>query len=856
MAYQRDNGNHRRSGASEYGSYMRPLNPTGSRSPSTRSRYGESRASSPRAVSASRPGSSSSRGTQSRRATGSAGSGSYHDSGGASRPRNAASYSRSGSAQRRAVRGSTARDDRPGRQRTAAASYDRPLPLRILGAIGHGISAVFAAIGRAFSFVWSKSRIAGAAILAVLVVSCVVALDSTFTADRIYKGVSVGDVDLSNMTLDEATDSINETYIPRLTATSVYIYADEETAASANLDLKMIENEALAEQVSFEEAQENKKLWITSAQALEASLPARAMAESAMAVGRETGFMDRLSALVSGKSIPVYADFNETLLSNLIADINATLGYPIQDFGIAFNDDAVAEVTEGNDGYVLNNEAFTKRINKELLADESSLVGFVAKVEHAPVKIDRETAQLTCDAINAVMPESVTFTSDGKDYTFAKATIAEWLGTEAAEAEGRSLLKPFVDRDLASPSVLAELNEDGTGSTVSVRFLKEGGNIVVQPEGEVAIPNIEEALRTLNGSMFDEFYATAAVPAGAEVPAIPINTEQYTGVLSVDDALSYGLVTRFSTFTTQYTHTTSTANRTFNIHLAADRIGDSIVAADGGRWSFNEIAGPCDEANGFREAGVIESGEYTTGIGGGICQVATTVFNAVYASGLPVNERHNHSLYSASYPAGRDAAIAYDTLDLEWTNTTKSDVLVKTSHTDTSVTVTLIGTAPGLTVSTDTGEWVEGEKYSTKYEVDESLGANESYVKIAGTDGMQITVVRTVKDADGNVVQKDTFKSVYSPITRVIAFGEGSDMAAIRDKYTEKTALTKTGSSSSSGSSGSSSSSSSSSSSATTASGGASPSSSSGSSGSSNDGDASAGSAQSGTAETMEAQTE
>lgn len=687
--------------------------------------------------------------------------------------------------------------ERARRHRDPAPS--RPLPIRALCALGRGVRALFFAIGGAFAFVWSKSRVAASAILAVLLIACVVALDTAFTADRVYKGVSVGDVDVSNMTLDEAEQAITDSYVPRLTATSVYIYADEETANSADPELKMIENEALAEQMSFEEAQENKKLWITSAQALEASLPARKLAESAMGVGRETGFAARLGAFFSGTSIPVYADFDETLLTNLISDINATLGYPIVDFGVAFNDDHAAEVTEGNDGYVLDNDKFTARINEALLADESSIVGFVAKVEHAPVRIDRDCAQLTCDTINAVMPESVTFESEGNAYTFTKATLCEWMKTEPSEAQGATVLKPFVDRDLASPSILAELNSDGTGDSVSVRFVKEGDGILVQPEGEVSIPNIEGALSALNASLFGSFYETAQVPEGADVPTIPINTEQYAGSLSVDDALSYGLVTRFSTFTTQYTNTTSTSNRTFNIHLAADKIGNSIVGANGGKWSFNDTAGPCDEANGFREAGVIESGEYTTGIGGGICQVATTVFNAAYAAGLPINERHNHTLYSASYPAGRDAAIAYGSLDLVWTNSTASDILVRTSYTDTSITVALIGTSPGLTVSTDTGEWTEGEKFSTKYEVDESLGANESYVKIAGTNGLKITVVRTVKDASGNVVQKDTFKSVYSPITRVIAFGEGSDMAAVRDKYTEKAPASTSSSTASSG---------------------------------------------------------
>ena len=93
-------------------------------------------------------------------------------------------------------------------------------------------------------------------------------------------------------------------------------------------------------------------------------------------------------------------------------------------------------------------------------------------------------------------------------------------------------------------------------------------------------------------------------------------------------------------------------------------LNNSIARADGGEWSFNDTVGEANEEAGFQAAHAIINGEYDDAIGGGICQVATTVFNAVYEAGYPVTERRNHSLYISSYPAGRDAAIAYPDLDL------------------------------------------------------------------------------------------------------------------------------------------------------------------------------------------------
>ena len=170
-------------------------------------------------------------------------------------------------------------------------------------------------------------------------------------------------------------------------------------------------------------------------------------------------------------------------------------------------------------------------------------------------------------------------------------------------------------------------------------------------------------------------------------------------------------------------------------------------------------------------AGAIIDGEYTDSVGGGICQVATTVFNAVYESGLPIKERHNHSLYIASYPQGRDAAVSYPELDLVWQNDTANDVLVKVSCSEGSVTATLYGVDSGYQVSTETGQWEKGKTHSSTTKVDDTLAPGTSYVKTRGTDGSTIEVTRTVKDAAGNIVRQDLFASVYDPVNEVVVKG-------------------------------------------------------------------------------------
>jgi VanW like protein len=109
-------------------------------------------------------------------------------------------------------------------------------------------------------------------------------------------------------------------------------------------------------------------------------------------------------------------------------------------------------------------------------------------------------------------------------------------------------------------------------------------------------------------------------------------------------------------------------------------------------FSFNRTTGERNAAKGFLEAPVIVNGELTTGLGGGVCQVSTTVFNAAFDAGLKITERTNHALYISHYPQGRDATVDYPGVDLKFVNDTGSWLLLRTFVSSSSLTVNLYGT--------------------------------------------------------------------------------------------------------------------------------------------------------------------
>ncbi len=147
---------------------------------------------------------------------------------------------------------------------------------------------------------------------------------------------------------------------------------------------------------------------------------------------------------------------------------------------------------------------------------------------------------------------------------------------------------------------------------------------------------------------------------------------------------------------------TDNSDRERNIALALGKFNGLRVNA-GEQVSFNQIVGKRTAEQGFREAKIIVNGEYVDGIGGGVCQVSTTIFNAVVQAGLQVTESHHHSLRSSYVPLGHDAMVSSNA-DLRFVNNTGAPVYFETSFQNHRLTVTIYGRdkGPKITYRLDT----------------------------------------------------------------------------------------------------------------------------------------------------------
>ncbi|MDO4293729.1 MAG: VanW family protein [Eubacteriales bacterium] len=134
---------------------------------------------------------------------------------------------------------------------------------------------------------------------------------------------------------------------------------------------------------------------------------------------------------------------------------------------------------------------------------------------------------------------------------------------------------------------------------------------------------------------------------------------------------------------------TSNANRSSNIRLGASRL-NNLVILPGQTVSVSDVLLPRTRANGYKEAGVYMNGVHTTGLGGGVCQISSTVYNAVKNAGLTVVERKAHSMPVSYLPKGLDAAIAAGVKDLRFRNDYSAPVVMYTDTSDKQLTVNVV----------------------------------------------------------------------------------------------------------------------------------------------------------------------
>ena len=162
------------------------------------------------------------------------------------------------------------------------------------------------------------------------------------------------------------------------------------------------------------------------------------------------------------------------------------------------------------------------------------------------------------------------------------------------------------------------------------------------------------------------------------------NTDNNTNNDEIDNVSIEHKETEISTFSTPLK--SGAPSRITNIKLTCNKINEHILKP-GESFSFNQLVGPCTAEEGYKKAEIYVNKKIVFALGGGNCQVSTTLYNAVIAvPGLDVTERHEHNGRSVDYiEDGKDATVSYNTKDLKFTNNTSNDIKLYTWCDDVNV---------------------------------------------------------------------------------------------------------------------------------------------------------------------------
>lgn len=249
-----------------------------------------------------------------------------------------------------------------------------------------------------------------------------------------------------------------------------------------------------------------------------------------------------------------------------------------------------------------------------------------------------------------------------------------------------------------------------------------------------------------------------------EIPLIitkPNKTTKEIGTEAFPDLLA--------TFSTQYQ--SSNVNRTTNLKLAADKI-NGIVLLPGEEFSYNKTVGERTVQAGFKEAAVFNAGRVENGLGGGICQISSTLYDAVVMADLDVTVRRNHQFVTSYVKAGADATVVWGSQDFKFKNTRKYPIKITITVSGGVATAKIWGVKEeveyDITIETKKTATIP---YTTQYVQDSSLPAGQQKIVQSGSNGQKVEAYK-VKRLNGQVISTTLLsKDTYNAMKKIVHVG-------------------------------------------------------------------------------------
>ena len=565
-------------------------------------------------------------------------------------------------------------------------------------------------------------------------------------AGRIFPGVSVAGVDLSGMTPSDAAIKLNEKL--SFSTTGKILFRDGE------------------------------KAWIASPAELGMVFDPSSSAVTAYKLGRSGGLFGALSGQIraggAGVSVPPVIVFDQRVAYHYLTQISTQVNQPLMEASLKLEGTNV--ITQpGQVGRELKIDATLVYLAAQLQTFSDGEVPLVVQ-EIQPQLLDvsaqaEAARQILSQPLTLAIPNAAQ--GDVGPFIYNPEVLANMVVPQRVQNGDQQsiqvLLNPRGLKDLLMP-VKAQV--DRIPSDAKFIFNDETRQLDVMQDSRVGRAlDIDASIKAINEAVARGEHSVALVVNEAQ-PRVPATaTGQELGITELvwaETSYFYG----------------SSAERIQNIEAAA-RQYHGLLVAPGETFSMGEHLGDVSLENGFAEALIIYGGRTIKGVGGGVCQVSTTLFRAVFNAGFPIIERYSHA-YRVSYyeqtPSGGidprlvglDATVYFPLVDFKFTNDTPHWILMETYMGSSSLTWKFYSTSDGRSVTYDTtGPTNIVPAPEPMFEENPELGKNEMKQVDWSASGADVTVTRTVW-RDGAVYLQDTITTHYEPWQAICQYGPDS----------------------------------------------------------------------------------
>jgi vancomycin resistance protein YoaR len=549
--------------------------------------------------------------------------------------------------------------------------------------------------------------------------------------NSVYPGVHVAGVDLSGMSHGEATAAI-EARATELEETRAYFEYQGQT-------------------------------WSPTLRELGVTVEAGSSIDSAFHIGREDDALGRLKSAVSTTRsetwLPLQIDLSSNVLESWAAGVDRDLGIVPKDATLII-ENGVASINPEINGTIVDRLGLQQLLVQTISTLQAP--NAVLPVMPQIPTVYADDFAIGKSRIDQALSDSVTIRLDGQTWTISPADFGQFISTEINPSKsGPDAIEIAIDERGLSNFLNEELGDEVSRDPVDAKVAWNGERVIAIEESQ---PGAMLRPATLASNVAESFF-------GDHQPTdVPITVVEPK--VDSDNLDALGITTKLAAASSNFDG--SDDARATNIVVGTNLLNGELVPP-GGEFSFHHAVGIISVDNGFVEADVIDGEQIGRDVGGGICQVSTTVFRAALYSGLPISEWWPHRFRLGFYEldgwtAGLDASILQPEGDpfsggnFKFVNPTDSWLLVESYVEWPRAYVVIYG--PDLGYDVKISEPIFGSEYPPSEDsetVDPKLAPGTMVQADWAQKGLDVSYNRVVYGPDGEVAREDTFKTHFSP---------------------------------------------------------------------------------------------